>query len=306
MNNKQRTMNSEQRTNAFTLVELVVAVALLTIVISFTGVIFNVSIDAHRAAGANAEIMQKLRAITDQFNADFKGLQKDGYLILYSQLINRQEFADSPIPVPSRADRLYYFTTGDFQSWFEPTVRSNIARVYLGADSISLFDPNEPVSRWNLARDVMLLTPGITSPPDCYDISYAQCKADLDSFEDVGSLLSIPVPIDIFDPCDVRRLMCQNAGQMIIEWTDGTKYDPDNSLVWWGMGNPIDAHDPNIAGIINENKGPPYTVKWTPRNRAYWPKALKFTFTLYDSKGILKQAQIKKGKTFTHIVYLGE
>jgi len=28
-------------------------------------------------------------------------------------------------------------------------------------------------------------------------------------------------------------------------------------------------------------------------------RALKFTFTLYDSKGI-----IKKGRTFTHIVYL--
>ncbi len=30
-------------------------------------------------------------------------------------------------------------------------------------------------------------------------------------------------------------------------------------------------------------------------------RALKFTFTLYDSKGV-----IKNGKTFTHIVYLGE
>jgi hypothetical protein len=30
-------------------------------------------------------------------------------------------------------------------------------------------------------------------------------------------------------------------------------------------------------------------------------RALKFTFTLYDSKGV-----IKNGKTFTHIVYLGD
>jgi hypothetical protein len=29
-------------------------------------------------------------------------------------------------------------------------------------------------------------------------------------------------------------------------------------------------------------------------------RALKFTFTLYDSKGV-----IKEGRTFTHIVYLG-
>jgi hypothetical protein len=31
----------------------------------------------------------------------------------------------------------------------------------------------------------------------------------------------------------------------------------------------------------------------------YFPTALKFTFTIYDSKGI-----IPDGKTFTHIVYL--
>jgi hypothetical protein len=31
----------------------------------------------------------------------------------------------------------------------------------------------------------------------------------------------------------------------------------------------------------------------------YFPKALKFTFTLYDSNGVFKE-----GKTFTHIVYL--
>jgi hypothetical protein len=33
----------------------------------------------------------------------------------------------------------------------------------------------------------------------------------------------------------------------------------------------------------------------------FYPKALKFTFTLYDSKGI-----IEDGRVFTHIVYLGD
>ncbi|GAG60925.1 unnamed protein product, partial [marine sediment metagenome] len=45
-----------------------------------------------------------------------------------------------------------------------------------------------------------------------------------------------------------------------------------------------------------------YKASWTPETlKRYWPKALKFTFTLYDSKGILE-----KSRTFTHIVYLGE
>ena len=60
----------------FTLIEILVAIGILAIVMSFSSVIFKVGIGAHRTAIANAEIMQKLRAITDQLNADFKGLLK--------------------------------------------------------------------------------------------------------------------------------------------------------------------------------------------------------------------------------------
>jgi hypothetical protein len=59
-----------------------------------------------------------------------------------------------------------------------------------------------------------------------------------------------------------------------------------------------------------EDSNPPKNKKfneWRPENSEVigWPKelypiAFKFTFTLYDSKGI-----IKEGRTFTHIVYLG-
>jgi len=299
----------------FTLIELVVAVAILAMVIFFASTIFKVSIGAHRTAGANTEIMQKLRAITDQLNADFKGLQKDGYLILHSaEEINRQEYQDSD-PCNFQADRLYYFSTGDFQSWFDQDVRSNIARVYFGHDSDSLNDNNIPVSKWNLARDVVLLTPGTPPFVDYADISYADCKVDLIGvLEDPNDVLSGGVVVDIGnDANDVRRLMCENVGEIVIEWTDGTRYPPpDNSLAWFGLsvskrrGDPprISA-DPNYATIEDIDPIIPptyYKASWTPETlKRYWPKALKFTFTLYDSKGILE-----KSRTFTHIVYLGE
>ncbi|HEW78347.1 MAG TPA: prepilin-type N-terminal cleavage/methylation domain-containing protein [Phycisphaerales bacterium] len=304
-------MNYKLRTNkAFTLIELVVAVALFAMVISFSSVIFKVSIEAYRTSSANAEIMQKLRAITDQLNRDFKGLQKDGYLMLYSEFVSKYEFKDSPSQEYFEAARIYYFTTGDFQSWFDPGIRSNIARVYFGHDSISLdpFNPNPiPISQWNLARDVELITPGIappTPPPfvDYNDISYAKRKADLkETRTNANNLLSSGIPIDIQnDPNSVRSLMCQNVGEIKIEWTDGTKYLLDNSLNWFGLvsGNS------NYGNIIEvRGKAPPtYRASWTPAiPKKYWPKALKFTFTLYDSKGILE-----KGRTFTHIVYLGD
>ena len=55
---------------AFTLVELMVAVGLMGMMIAFTSVIFRFGIDAHRISSAKAEIMQKVRVITEQLNSD--------------------------------------------------------------------------------------------------------------------------------------------------------------------------------------------------------------------------------------------
>ncbi len=263
----------------FTLIELVVAIALLSMVLGFSSVIFKTCIEAYRTAGANSEIMQKLRAITDQLNSDFKGLQKDGYLILHCEEINRREYLNS-IPADFRADRLYYFSTGDFQSWFEPDIRSNIARVYFGHDADSLdFLSDRIVSKWNLARDVLLITPGV-SRIDCDPNSYAYYKANPIITQTLAKNLVNGVSADIqSDPNNIRRLMCQSVGEVVVEWTDA-----NTTLLRW-------LPDPNTI---------PSGKVWTPAMpRQLWPRALKFTFTLYDSKGI-----IKNGRTFTHIIYL--
>jgi len=318
---------------AFTLIELMVAVALLAMVLSFSGVIFKLSINSHRTSNANTDIMQKLRAVTDQLNADFRKLPPDAYLILHCEEQNRNEYDDSTDAVDFRADRMYYFCTGDFQSWYDESVKASIARVYFGHDGISLFDliKKKPVSRWNLARDIVLL--GIPSPvppllplPDCNSISYAACVANPPMIlTDADRLLSSPLTglppvINIRnDANDVRRLMCENVGEVKIEWSDGTRYpitnpDPDlrNKLVWFGLsvtkrGGDITTSLPadpnpmyNVIEVAIPTSSSFYRAIWMPStSKQYWPKALKFTFTLYDSKGILE-----KGRTFTHIVYL--
>ena len=137
-NYESRVTSHESRTDSgFTLIELVVAIALLAMVLGFSSVIFKVSIGAHRTAGANAEIMQKLRAITDQLNSDFKGLQKDAPLLMWFQ-------EDTGVPEPNRYDQIMFFANGDFQSTRlyagNPEVPAstgnpvvgNIARIYYG------------------------------------------------------------------------------------------------------------------------------------------------------------------------------
>ena len=128
-------------------------------------------------------------------------------------------------------------------------------------------------------------------------------------------MLVLPV-IDINDSNDIYKLLCQNVGSLKIEWTYGWSRQSDpNQILWWGLnnalsdesslrkrdGNPVDSIEiGQISSAINENEGLTYNVWWDAYNSQYWPYALKFTFTLYDSKGI-----IKNGRTFTHIVYIG-
>ncbi len=92
----------------FTLVELVVAIGLLVMVVFFAGAIFKSAIGSYRTASAQAEIMQKLRALTGQLDSDFRGLRKDAPMFVWFQL--------DPCDANYRLDQIMFFADGDFQS----------------------------------------------------------------------------------------------------------------------------------------------------------------------------------------------
>jgi len=158
--------------SAFTLVELTVAVAILALIISFSGVVFKVSINSQRLASANAEIMQKYRAITDQLNSDLKGLCKDAPLFIWFELDPNTY---------KRYDQIMFFSEGDFTSTrlysFDnfynakvpsavgQPVRGNTARIYYGQadliDYLNYFAPQPVKPYWEfqtLARRCHILT----------------------------------------------------------------------------------------------------------------------------------------------------
>jgi hypothetical protein len=135
-----------------------------------------------------------------------------------------------------------------------------------------------------------------------------------------ASTISAQVKGAMVDPADansIHMLLCEGVGEFKIQsWYDAQQkwipeVDPD------GDGNLSDTHfymnDPNTApGVLYPY--PPYGV--VSINNISYPRgqvdkshfeaipglgrALKFTFTLFDSRGI-----ITEGRTFTHIVYLG-
>ena len=114
--------------------------------------------------------------------------------------------------------------------------------------------------------DIKLVTPGHSSA-DCDANSFVEYQANADDL-----LSSVSPGYDSEDP---YNLIAQRVSDMEIEWTDGSVGAVDKNILWQG------------------------SKTWKPSDND-WPKALKFTFTIHDSKGIFKE-----GRTFEHIVYIG-
>ncbi len=346
-------MNYKTRNNkAFTLIELLVAIGILAIVMSFVSVIFKVSIGAHRTAIANAEIMQKLRAITDQLNTDFKGLRKDGeiFVVWVAKPLLPTDDKDNDLDGYERFDRIMFFADGDFQSYkVNPAVRGNVARIcYMIAKKGNVSAEGQDRTKRVLARNLHILTadPSLADFPDFDSFSdtqwyewnnrYEYDKISLEAWKNISwqnkkDMLTATTDIQVddssvnmavrgveVDPTDansIHMLLCEGVGEFKIQgWYDARQQwipevDPD------GNGDLADTHfflsDPNEApGVLY-----PATNGIVKINDIDYPRdqideahfnaipglgrALKFTFTLYDSRGI-----IKNGMTFTHVVYL--
>jgi prepilin-type N-terminal cleavage/methylation domain-containing protein len=267
--------NNKKMKRAFTLIELMVAIGILAMVLSVAGVIFKVSIGSQCMAVANAEIMQKLRAITDQLNADFKAVRYDmgGYVTF--------GFENSRVGgaiVQVKSDSIIFFANGDFQStrqYGSGTVAGNVACIFY-----SLLDPNsygvvpEPREKI-LARRQTVLTadaPAMGSDPrgEYYVASLSEWRV-APPFTDPNDWARKPfMDVHNLREGDLVMYMAKGVDDFTIQFAPRS---PAGGVQWLPVG-----------------AGSPVKIN---------PRAFKFTFRLYDSKGV-----IERGMIFTHIVYL--
>jgi type II secretory pathway pseudopilin PulG len=150
---------AKNKYNAFTIVELLVAMTLLVILLGLSGMVFNTTVAAHRAAGASIDVSRNLRAVTEQLSNDLRGLRKDAPLFIKFYSIGN-----------ARHDLVHFFADGDFQTtkqYFDGTsdvtVYGNIARIYYGhANSVDIFNDPGLTPDYNtyqtLARKTHILT----------------------------------------------------------------------------------------------------------------------------------------------------
>lgn len=234
----------------FTLIELVVAIGVMAMVIAFAGVVFKASIASYRIATAQAEIMQKFRAITDQLNNDFRGLRKDAPMFIWFQL--------DPNDLNKRLDQIMFFADGDFQSIGQlanKTIVGNLARIYYG-QSQNTYGLN--AQRRILARRQQISTADtalnswldpnnfpatFTSQSNGYysndyyeydNISLSQWQALTNDLTNgptnVYKIMNISRPIvDITDANTLHLLMAEKVGSFSVQWS----YDYVDAVTGW-------------------------------------------------------------------------
>ncbi|RKY12709.1 MAG: hypothetical protein DRP65_00335 [Planctomycetota bacterium] len=326
---------------AFTIVELLVAIGLFGILLAVSGIIFATAVDAHRTAEATTEISQNLAAITDQLNADFRGLRKDCPIAIWFEA-GPADPCD-PCSPNVRHDQILFFADGDFQSYrYNPPLTGNTARVYYGQANIIDY-PNRTVAAGNeyfesniLSRRQHIYSPFPPEPGDpCFpNINFSNFlpqNNDRYEYDNIAlsqwktvvlnSVYNTQIITTCFDNIDGRcgidldnaetlhMLMAQGVGHFQIQWS----YFWGGQLRWWpstdpdGNGDNSDSDFPpaemfgiyfNMPATVDVDVTGEGDNDWRTFT-GFFPQALKFTFTLYDSKGIFKE-----GKTFTHIVYL--
>jgi len=268
---------------AFTLIEMVVSLGILAVILSFAGVIFRVSIDSQRMAMANAEVMQKLRVITEQLDADFRGgaiptRLPYGYPVHISHSTQAPAAAGTPVQMDS--DAILLFTAGDFRSTEQyggNTIAGNVACVYYGQpDPNSYKQPPQPHEKVLLRRQTILAIGGPAQGSDPLGEFFTRSPQEwlVNPPIDPNGWMRRPV----IEPNNVKAslpmFVAQGVDSFTLHYLDASTQLRTGAIPWV---RPTGASSGVSAGIN--------------------PKAFKFTFTLYDSKGILK-----KGRTFTHIV----
>lgn len=127
---------------AFTIVELLVAMALVVILMGLSSLVFTTGVKAHRTADSTVEVVRRAESICQQLSNDLRGLQTDAPMAIW--------FEVDPA-TGKRYDQIQFFANGDFQTikqyayWYDSnsdgivdrfdkakTVDGNVSRVYYG------------------------------------------------------------------------------------------------------------------------------------------------------------------------------
>lgn len=229
--------------NAFTIIELLVAMALLVMMLSLSGLVFNTTVKTHRAASATVDISRHLTALTSQITSDVDGLRKNAPLFIRFEMDTTNN---------RRFDAIHFFAGGDSQTTREypvryddpdnrngiidaadpirdETIRGTLARIYYGhANSVDLL--NDPAKQADfdsfqaLSRKAHVLTRDESLTFDLQEIPAVTGNPMYAPFLTTFGLTTYQVGTDP----DKRTCLCENGWEFntitLDNWINALNY----------------------------------------------------------------------------------
>ncbi len=188
-------------TRSFTLIELIVAVAVLVVLLAFVGGIFQATVRVTRAGMATADLLATAAAIERVLRSDFARLSREGFLAIRCVGVRNDVNQPGPLLAANlppdtvlRADQIVFFTQGlasvrTFRAGAGVNRKgsSTVARVYYGhafqlpgappverSDGLVwAIDPRDPLLPWTTGPATLVRTrfqDNATDPPGDYII----------------------------------------------------------------------------------------------------------------------------------------
>ena len=291
-------MNNWRYKTGLTLIELMVAVAILSVMIVGVGYVFTQTSGAVRLTQTHMEANAAVRAADRQIREDLRQLTKDGFLCIVGPGPGTPANGDELTPPV-----LLFTATGRFPSHTATAVVANAAIVaYMPVEDAAAGDDGGTI----LGRYAYLLTAnGNPGAGDRLGVSLADIQAwnPADLLSDTGPIK--PLFTTGFDqlntapatPPEVQALWPYLIGDCVnieIEFYDGRDTDDydlpapsDEPLAWVTLQ---DAYDNNrwhgTRVTVGEDAATnAICVLWTAANKDVWPKALRVRLTMRRTVG---------------------
>ena len=112
-------LNQNNRSGGFTLLEILVAIGVLTFVAIAIAIIFQSIGDTITRGKRVSELNQFAARIESVMRKDFESMTRDGFLVLRHEYANEGDdialFEGDADPRPRRVDQMMFYATGEFK-----------------------------------------------------------------------------------------------------------------------------------------------------------------------------------------------
>ncbi len=288
--------------SAFTLVELLVSISILTAIILVVSTLLT---NAQRAVNLSQSTITAdadARAVVERIRADLASLTTEGFLAIYTDIDGRphlvftavgayKSMIDSTIANTARIDYGRTGNSGKNVLWRRAMLLNAESAAVTANDheKISLAD----YKVWGRSYFDYALYNEVVGPPRQYDWPVG----GLVWFDCFTNTPSIPLPPNsLADLENLWPYLARPCRNLKIEWTDGECDATTKMLLWYNSDapkKPDDWKNRNAAyqdthlsedaaeyDVEFDAGGERYCALWTCRKKDNWPLALRITFEL--------------------------